>query len=471
MWRVADELMVLKRSGQHILFNAAQVDPAFIPRGGHLAMRALRKLGRDVFDKADAETAGLPAGLFDFLTAHNVIEPAGVPLKPPEPMCRECLHPRKSLYLLLTQSCNQACIYCYNGRETYQTRQHRMMSFETAILAVRTALKTLTPDGTLEIVLFGGEPLLNWPLAKQIIEFCQGAAFRDSERKIVFHFTTNLTLLPQELILLAQKRPISFLVDIDGPPEIHNKVRPLRNNRPSLARTIRNLNRLKDAGIDVSLRTTVASWNQDMIPEITAFHKEIGGASSAFVPINAVDSDGVVFPETWCPDPRRVADGLCRAFETGIWPVEKLFPFNEINRRLFPGSTNRFGCGAPLGNTPVVSVDGGIYSCIYLVNNKAHEVGQLHANDFPRQDVLERMRKQVDIHNRKRCAACGWRNLCGGGCPVGILGIKNNAKAPDSVKRYTREMACAVSKTVLEHLMWHKSKQIEHHHSNTGAST
>jgi uncharacterized protein len=106
------------------------------------------------------------------------------------------------------------------------------MNERVAVQAVQRHLDLLAPDGTLEIVFFGGEPLLNWPLAKKIIQICE-SKFKQShgDRNWKYHFTTNLTILPKDLIDWAQRHQISFLVNIDGPEQIHNRTRPALNHR------------------------------------------------------------------------------------------------------------------------------------------------------------------------------------------------------------------------------------------------
>lgn len=76
-----------------------------------------------------------------------------------------------TLYLLVTQYCNLKCVYCYNGDETYARDQKLKMSFETAQKAIRFFWDKLEDQGNLSIVFFGGEPLLNWPVIKQTLDW------------------------------------------------------------------------------------------------------------------------------------------------------------------------------------------------------------------------------------------------------------------------------------------------------------
>lgn len=463
-WRAADEVVCLQRGDEHILFNARHANPAYFARGGREVLSALEALRRGgPMETPPPELC--PPELFEFLRAHALLVPAE---EAPAASCPGCAHSncagsapsQRSLYLLLSQSCNQACIYCYNGRETYHSEQPVMMTPEIAFQAVERNLAGLAPNGRLEIAFFGGEPLLNWRLARAIVDHCERSlkpAYPDKE--IRYGMTTNLTFLPHDLIPLAREHRISFLVGVDGPPDVHDRTRAFRRGRPSLATTVANVRRLLEAGLQVSLRATVTAFNHERMLEVSTLHKEIGGEGSAFVPLNAVDSDGRVFPPEWCASPDVFAAGLREVFHARLWPVERLYPFNEMAGRLVPGYRNTHACGAPYGNTPVVATNGKIFSCIYLVNQPQFEIGDVRGGEYPKAEVVKRMLDAVDIDRRPRCQGCGFRYLCGGGCPVGLFSIAANPNASAFVRDYTERMACAMAKPVFEELMWDLSRQ------------
>ena len=107
----------------------------------------------------------------------------------------------------------------------------------------------------------------------------------------------------------------------------------------------------------------------------------------------------------------------------------------------------------------MVATNGKIFSCIYLVNQPRFEIGDVHGGEFPKPEAVQRMMEAVDIDRRPRCQACGFRYLCGGGCPVGLFSIADNPNAPAFVKDYTERMACAAAQPVLEELMWDMTRQ------------
>ncbi|HPZ06745.1 MAG TPA: radical SAM protein [Candidatus Eremiobacteraeota bacterium] len=464
-FKVCREIVFLKRGRERIIFNAEQVNPIYFPYGGDEVINILEEL-RKKTPFFSLQEKICPKELFEFLSLHSLIVPEKTENSPPVTGCIECgltdgQSHQKSLYLLLSQSCNQACIYCLNGRKTYRKDEKLIMSEDIACTAVKSALSTIADHGRMEVVFFGGEPLLNWPLAKKIINYCETELKpANPEKTIAYHLTTNLTIFPDDLIETAKKYNMTFLVDIDGPEEIHNKSRPFVDGRGSFRNTAENIDKLVREGLHVALRATVTSINDSFMMDIAKTHKELGGSGCAFVPLNPVDSDGKLLPLSLCPSPEKFKKGLKEVFHSGLWDVKDLYPFNEYLARLKPFYRNQWGCGAPFGNTPVVTVTGEIYSCIYLVGNKKYKVGHILKNDFPRREVVDYMLSVVDVDYRSKCSKCNFRYLCGGGCPVGIFSIEGHREATGKMKRYVRTIACTVSKTILTELFWHIAKNI-----------
>lgn len=453
----ATTILSLKKGKEHILLNAECVDPAYFLGGGKQArdiLEELRQLGP--LEKPPQDICS-PA-LFQFFCLHSLVvkeESNTEPFRENRTCSCDKISSGRSLYLLVSHSCNQACIYCLDGKATYGKENEWLMSREVAMKSSETALKSLSAGGRLEIVFFGGEPLMNWNLCKETIHYCETVLKPEHpDKQIVYHLTTNLTLFPTDLIAYAKKYGMTFLIDIDGPEDLHNTTRPFRKGKGSYGTTVRNVKRLVDAGFEVCLRATVTSYNQKSMLEVTKIHKDIGASGSAFVPLNAINSDEDELPLKMCPSPTVYAKGLKEVYHSGLWDPKQLFPFNEYMGRMQRGYRNTFSCGAPFGNTPVVTADGRVYACIYLVGIPKYQIGNIFSDDFPREQVTASMLNTINVDNREDCKGCGFRYLCGGGCPVGQFLISGNPQASKAVKKYTKEIACATSKTVITELLW-----------------
>ncbi len=402
------------------------------------------------------------AGLLDMLMEHSVIVPGkpyneGGLLLPDE---APGFHNKKnmSLYLLVAQSCNMSCVYCLSGRKTYQKSRNLMMRREVAFRGVERCLDALNPRGFLEIVFFGGEPLSNWPLVKEIILHTEDLKKKHEGKLVKYHVTANLSLLPADLIEWAKKYNVTFLCDVDGPPEIHDRCRPFKNGRPSYEIIASNVRRLADAGVHVMLRTTATSLNHDHLIETTRLHKELGARSSAFVPVNPFNSDEEILEERLLPSVDKLMRAIAEIYESKLWNEADLYPFNTYAPRLMSGSKTVQGCGAPYGNTPVIDVDGDVYPCIYIVGIKKFYMGNIMDGTFPDMNVLQSLYDHLHVDNTDGCKSCAWRYACSGACPMGRLMVLDNPAASRKTRAYCERLRCDYTKKIFELILWEKGR-------------
>lgn len=464
---ITKNLIILEKgSNELLLVNSIDPQPLYIKKGrdyikGFLeAVKELRSVGK--IKKAYPEDMAL----LNMLMNHRIIITAEEQKKGLDQA--ELLYHKEartdkssiSLYLLLSQSCNLGCIYCLNGIKSYKKNRNLKMTEEVAYKSVERCLESLNPGGTLEIVFFGGEPLLNWPLAKKVITHCEKHLKKKfTDKDFRYHITSNLSILPDDLIEWAKKYNITFLCDIDGPEDIHNECRPYKNGRGSHAGIVKNIARLSQAGLEVALRCTVTAINQDHMLEITKHHKEVGGAGSAFVPVNPVNSDEDILPETMIPSVNKLVKGLAKVYKSKAWKTNALFPFNVYASHLHGGGRAVMGCGAPYGNTPVVGTDGDVYPCIYLVGIKRFYMGNILDGSYPDERVLDWMMDFLHVDRMEECKGCEWRYICGGGCPVGKLTVFENPLASPETIQYANAIRCDYTKAIIELLLWDLAKE------------
>lgn len=463
---VAENLLMLERGSDELLLaNQFDFRPLYIKRGkGYIKNFLGAASGLGTYRKI-AEAFPCDVDLLDMLLHHGIIVPHNLSsvVTPHTPTEEPGLDNKKniSLYLLISQTCNMGCIYCLNGQKTYQKDKALMMSKEVAFKSIERCLDSLNPQGFLEIIFFGGEPLLNWPLAKEIIIYSEKVLkYKHVEKLIKYHFTTNLSLIPADLIEWAKRYEITFLCDVDGPREIHDKCRPFKNGNSSHETIVKNIGRLTEAGLSVFLRTTITSVNHDHLLEITEHHHAIGGKSSAFVPVNPVNSDEDILEEELLPSPDNIINGMTDVYKSKLWKVNELYPFNQHAARLAPGSRSVVGCGASYGNTPVVDVTGDVYPCIYLVGRKEFYIGNIMNESYPDKNVLGRIYNYLHVDQREDCKACPWRYICGGACALGRLTIFDNPVASERVRDYCRCITCEYTKRMLELLLWDKAQEV-----------
>ena len=138
---------------------------------------------------------------------------------------------RRLLILELTQRCNLRCEYCCYG-EHYrqsQTRSHgeENMSLDVAMVAVKDFLDH--HPKSCGIGFYGGEPLLEFELLKNVVVFAEHYAGQFG-LKPEFSMTTNGTLLTDETIRFLVEHDFAVTVSLDGPKEFHDRHRVFRHD-------------------------------------------------------------------------------------------------------------------------------------------------------------------------------------------------------------------------------------------------
>ncbi|MGC9966146.1 MAG: radical SAM protein [Syntrophobacteraceae bacterium] len=463
---VTKNLIALERGTDELLLvNSFYMRPLYVARGKKGVKRVLSEAGGKTFEGLKALFAG-DAGLIQMLRDHRILIDASLDreryerteidasIAAPRPKSR------MSAFLLVTESCNLGCIYCLNGSGTYLKAPSSLMDPEVAIRSITACLDQLSSGGTLQVTFFGGEPLLNWPLVKEVIRRCEdGLGQAYSDKKIAYHITSNLTVCPPDLIEVLKKHKMTVLSDIDGPPEIHNRCRPYLSGGASHARSAETIRRIVDAGIAVALRATITSVNQDCIPEIAAHHKALGASNCGLVPVCQVNSDRQYLPDELLPDPDRIIAEVVKVYHSGLWDRQSLFPFNEYVLKLRPGSRQTTGCAAPSGTTPVIGVNGDVYLCIYLVGQDRFRYGTI-SGAWDRR-LLDEMTVFLHVDNLRECSACPWRYACGGGCPVMKLATLYGVEKTPRAVEYGRRINCDFTRAVLTELLWDVAAKVK----------
>jgi len=146
--------------------------------------------------------------------------------------------PVNALLLIITNNCNMACTYCY-GSFGHNEKKNQM-SKDT----VRKTIDFCQELNIKQIAFFGGEPLLNFKVIVEAIEYSRLNKF-----DISFGMTTNGTLVTEEIADYLKKHNVRVSVSIDGPEDIHNISRRYKDNTSTYSDVLNGIAILKDRGI------------------------------------------------------------------------------------------------------------------------------------------------------------------------------------------------------------------------------
>ncbi|MDO9577860.1 MAG: His-Xaa-Ser system radical SAM maturase HxsB [Candidatus Cloacimonadales bacterium] len=125
-----------------------------------------------------------------------------------------------------TLKCNSKCLYCQVSSKDSSTK-NCTMNFQTAKKIIHLIFQSRSDN--IKIEFQGGEPLLQFDLIKKIIKYSEKLS-KFYHKNLEFVICTNLTLIDEEQLKFISKHPIWISTSLDGPKEIHDRNRPLRNS-------------------------------------------------------------------------------------------------------------------------------------------------------------------------------------------------------------------------------------------------
>ena len=137
----------------------------------------------------------------------------------------------KALCLHIAHDCNLACRYCFAEEGEYHGRR-ALMSFETGKKALDFLIANSGNRRNLEVDFFGGEPLMNWQVVKDLVAYGREQE-KIHNKNFRFTLTTNGVLLNDEIMEFANKEMGNVVLSIDGRKEVHDHMRPFRKGAGS----------------------------------------------------------------------------------------------------------------------------------------------------------------------------------------------------------------------------------------------
>jgi uncharacterized protein len=327
--------------------------------------------------------------------------------------------PLQTLVMNLTNQCNLSCQYCYEfGEDKVATPEGKpkFMDLETAKASVDFLMTESRGRGGVHITFFGGETLMNFPLLKQVVGYAKECAAARG-LSIDFSLTTNATLLTPAIIEFLSDNSIGVTVSMDGPPELHDKLRVFANGRGSydiIAPKVRELI-AKHKTRPISARVTMTAGVTDVERIYRHLHDELGFHEIGFAPVTtskdrlyAINESGM---DSVLDQFKKLADEYLEFALRG-----EMHGFSNVSdtlSELYQGVNKSHPCGAGLGLVGV-GPSGDIAPCHRFVDSDQHALGHISTG-------MDR-EKQADFLNRGNiatkydCHTCFARPLCAGGC-------------------------------------------------------
>lgn len=349
----------------------------------------------------------------------------------------------KSLCLMVAQECNLRCTYCFAGEGTYGGGG--LMPEEVAFKAVDFLLAHSGSVRAVEVDFFGGEPLLNFPVVKAVVDYGLEKA-RALGKEISFTLTTNAVLLDEPRACFLLERGINVVLSLDGRREVHDRFRRFPDGSGSYDRVLANARRFFLAwaagprSAYCYVRGTFTRENLDFTRDFCHL-ADLGFTAVSLEPVVASPAAPYAIRAVDLAAAEAEYERLVEAYldlrHRGK-PV-RFFHF-ELDPAGGPCLTKRLtGCGAGFAYL-AVGVDGRLYPCHQFVGTEEFSLGDLERG-VARPGLVEAFRR-AHVYN-KPCVHCWARFFCGGGCHAAAYAATGSIMKPSAI-------GCALMRKRLE---------------------
>ncbi len=324
-------------------------------------------------------------------------------------------YPLSTIILNVNTGCNLSCSYCYK-EDLAAPAAGRKMNFATAAKAVDLLLREGASRERVNVVFFGGEPLTNMALIRQVVDYAEQRCAEEG-RQVDFSLTTNATLLTEEIIDYFDAHRFGLAVSMDGPKALHDANRRTVGGKGTYdvvadkVRLLLGRYRSRPVGARVTLTRGITC--------VTEIHdhlrNDLGFYEVGFAP--ATSADIAAFNLT----PEELADVFEGMKTLGRTYVNAALDgtnigfgnLHQLLMDLHEGTRKVLPCGAGIGLL-AVDGDGALNLCHRFTGSDLPTFGTVDAGiDKAR---LSAMIAAAGDRSDKGCAACRIRNLCAGGC-------------------------------------------------------
>jgi uncharacterized protein len=320
----------------------------------------------------------------------------------------------KALCLHIAHDCNLACKYCFAEEGEYKGHRE-LMSYEVGKKALDFLIANSGNRRNLEVDFFGGEPLMNWQVVKDLVRYGreQEAIHNKNFR---FTLTTNGVLLDDEVMEFANREMSNVVLSIDGRKEINDRMRPSRNGKGSYELILPKFKKLAESRNQTNyyVRGTFTHNNLDFSEDVKHLADQ-GFKQISVEPVVALPEDSYSITEEDLPALFEEYDRLAKMM-LEYKKQGKDFNFFHFMIDLSGGpcvAKRLSGCGS---GTEYLAVTpwGDLYPCHQFVGIPEYLMGNVDEGIL-RPELREEF-KVCNVYSKEKCRNCFAKFYCSGGC-------------------------------------------------------
>ncbi len=356
----------------------------------------------------------------------------------------------KALCLHVAHTCNLNCSYCFASQGKYHG-ERALMSFEVGKRALDFLIENSGRRTNLEVDFFGGEPLMNWEVVKQLVEYARTQE-EPHHKKFRFTLTTNGMLIDDEVIDFANREMSNVVLSLDGRKEIHDALRVDYAGNGSYDRIVPKFQKLVKArgGKNYYMRGTFTHANPDFTKDL--FHMaDLGFTELSMEPVVCAPGDSAALT----PEDIEIVKQQYELLAVDMLRREKegkpiTFYHYMLDLTGGPCIYKRIsGCGS---GTEYMAVTpwGDLYPCHQFVGEEKYKLGNIW--DGVTNTALREEFRSCNAYARPDCKDCWAKLYCSGGCAANAYHATGSIRGvyEAGCELFKKRIECAIMMKVAE---------------------
>lgn len=320
----------------------------------------------------------------------------------------------KALCLHVAHTCNFSCEYCFASQGKYHG-ERALMSFETGRRAIDFLVEHSGARRNLEVDFFGGEPLMNFEVVKQITAYARSIE-KEKDKNFRFTLTTNGMCLDDEVTDFANRECHNVVLSLDGRREVHDRFRKTPGGQGTYDIIVPKFQRFveKRGGRGYYMRGTFTHANPDFLNDLLHM-LDLGFTQLSMEPVVCAPGEPYALTEADLPvlfgQYEKLAEEMIRRRREG-----RPFTFYHYMIDLTGGPCIHkriSGCGS---GTEYLAVTpwGELFPCHQFVGEPGYSMGDIWQGVT--NTALRDAFRRCNAYSRPDCADCWAKLYCGGGC-------------------------------------------------------
>jgi len=387
----------------------------------------------------------------DILEAHNEIEKLcdegmlfseGVQLKEFDYNPQNVV---KALCLHVAHDCNLRCKYCFASQGDFKG-ERLLMPLEVGKKALDFIAKSSGNRRNLEVDFFGGEPLMNFEVVKQLVAY--GRKLEPIyNKRFRFTITTNGVLLDEDKMDFINENMDNIVLSLDGRKEINDRMRGTISGEGSYDIIVPNfVEMVKRRGDkDYFVRGTFTKHNLDFADDILEYYR-LGFKKVSMEPVVTDPKEEYALRQEDLGTILNEYEKLSKEY-IKIKKMDKDFTFFHfmIDLKQGPCMIKRAsGCGAG-SEYMAVTPEGDLYPCHQFVGEEKFKLGNVFegVSNIKIRDEF----KKTNVFTKDDCSNCWARYYCSGGCHANAYYSNNDITKPYKLgcEMEKKRIECAIS--------------------------